>query len=86
MELLEDSDVKAERSKVMGMKLNEETFKKYPLLIRNIRKKYATGKIANKAMCLAVEEHIVFGLLGPVSSLHAFLTKKCRMVLANQHL
>ena len=65
MELLEDSDVKAERKRVSALDLNKSVFDRYPLIIRNIRKKYATGKIANKAMCLAVEKNIVFGLLGP---------------------
>jgi len=65
LEKLEDSDVKDERRKVMKMKIHEKTFESYPLFIRNIRKKYSTGKVANKAMCLAVEKNIVFGLLGP---------------------
>jgi hypothetical protein len=61
----EDSDVKAERTKVEKMQIDEKAFKDYPLIINNIRKQYSTGKVANKAMCLTVDKNIVFGLLGP---------------------
>eukprot|EP00158_Paraphelidium_tribonemae_P006581 Partr_v1_DN27888_c0_g1_i2_m22819 putative (ABC) transporter len=64
-ELNEDDDAKAERERVLKMELSDETFEKYPLLIRNIRKVYDSGKVANHSMCLSVERNIVFGLLGP---------------------
>ena len=61
---LEDDDAAAERKRVNAMNLSVKA-KEYPLIIRNIRKQYGSGKIANKSMCLAVEENTVFGLLGP---------------------
>ena len=67
LDKLEDSDVKAERLKVENMELGANAFSTYPLVINNIRKVYDNGKIANKAMCLAVDKNVVFGLLGPVS-------------------
>lgn len=70
LEKLEDSDVKDERFRVEHMEFNSGTFASFPLIVDNIRKVYANGKIANKAMCLAVEKNIVFGLLGPVILLH----------------
>jgi hypothetical protein len=62
---LEDDDVQAERIKVETFQLGRDIFAQYPMIIQNIRKVYGSGKVANKAMCLAVEKNIVFGLLGP---------------------
>jgi ABC-type multidrug transport system ATPase subunit len=61
---VEDDDAQAERARVNGMNLSE-TSSEFPLIIKNIRKVYGSGKIANKSMCLAVEKNMVFGLLGP---------------------
>lgn len=53
-----------EREKVKGLHYNEKTFDQFPLIIDGIRKVYDNGKIANRAMAIAVEKSIVFGLLG----------------------
>ncbi len=78
---LEDSDVKAERERVE--KLGHEDRVAFPLIARDLRKTYGTGKIANKALSLAVEKNIVFGLLGPVTLLY-ILDIDFRMALVNQ--
>lgn len=61
---LEDEDAKAEREKVKNINKNQAA-NEYPVVVKNIRKVYGNGKVANKSMCLSVEKNIVFGLLGP---------------------
>ncbi|KAI3643918.1 hypothetical protein MP228_010082 [Amoeboaphelidium protococcarum] len=60
----EDQAAKAERQKVLSLPMNAATYAQYPLIVKEIRKQYGTGKVANVSMCLAVEKGIVFGLLG----------------------
>jgi hypothetical protein len=64
LEALEDSDVKAERERVNAI----TDASKFPLIVRDMRKIYGSGKVANKSLSLAVEKNMVFGLLGPVQS------------------
>eukprot|EP00158_Paraphelidium_tribonemae_P008909 Partr_v1_DN28721_c1_g1_i5_m62799 putative ATP-binding cassette sub-family A ABC1 member len=61
----EDDDVKQERKCIMAMDLTAETFRKYPLIIRDISKTFDSGKVANRSMCLSVERNTIFALLGP---------------------
>ena len=62
----EDSDAHAERERIENMDFGDKHTAQNPLLIRNIRKQYGTGKVAVKSFCLGVERNVVFGLLGPV--------------------
>ena len=63
----EDDYVRAERERVLASDFNS---KEYPLVMRNMRKAYPGRggqgpKLAVKDATFAVEEGIVFGLLGP---------------------
>ena len=64
----EDIDVQHERRDVLQIK--KEDYHKYPLIVKNIRKVYPgvngrPPKVANKNMCLKVDNGELFGLLGP---------------------
>lgn len=63
----EDSDVKAEREKIVSHDFNPT---QYPLIMSNMRKVYAGrggegAKLAVKDVTFAVEKQSIFGLLGP---------------------
>ncbi|KAI9092841.1 hypothetical protein DFS34DRAFT_596408 [Phlyctochytrium arcticum] len=60
--LHEDPDVIAERDRVKPISLTDP---KYPLILKNLRKQYPTGKTALKTLTMAAESNMVFGLLGP---------------------
>jgi hypothetical protein len=60
----EDDDVRSENKKVHDLPLTLQTYRDYPLIIKDVRKVYSGGKVANKRVNLAVEKNIVFGLLG----------------------
>ncbi|TPX65501.1 hypothetical protein SpCBS45565_g05163 [Spizellomyces sp. 'palustris'] len=57
----EDQDVKAERARVMAF----TEHKTHPLILKNLKKTYDTGKTALKTLTLGVESDLIFGLLGP---------------------
>ena len=64
----EDVDAKNERNEVY--KLKKEEYVNYPLVAKDIRKVYPgvngrPPKIANKNICLKIENGELFGLLGP---------------------
>mgnify|MGYP006109063147 CR=1 FL=1 len=59
-------DVKNEREKVY--KIDKSEYSIYPLVVKDIRKVYPgilKPKIANKNICLTVQNGELFGLLGP---------------------
>jgi ABC-type glutathione transport system ATPase component len=64
----EDQDVKDERARVLDRtRTNDED---YPLIMRNMRKVYAGRggqgpKLAVKDVSFAIEDGLIFGLLGP---------------------
>jgi ABC-type glutathione transport system ATPase component len=66
--LNEDDDCKAERKLIY--KIPRETYNKYPLVVKDIRKIYPgvngrPPKVANKNISFKVESGELFGLLGP---------------------
>ncbi|CAI2381584.1 unnamed protein product [Moneuplotes crassus] len=64
----EDEDSKKEREEVYN--LDKDSYHKYPLIIKDIRKVYPASngrppKVATKKFCLRIKKGEVFGLLGP---------------------
>ena len=65
-ELEEDEDVINERQKVYN--LRKIDYKKFPLVIKDIRKVYPDSVwpiVANKNICMTVSNGELLGLLGP---------------------
>jgi ABC-type lipopolysaccharide export system ATPase subunit len=80
--------VKAERAKVKSLDMaGGIASEKYPLIIRDVRKVYGSGKYAVKGINLAVQKNMVFGLLGPVRRsrirLHLTCFGQCICFFAN---